>query len=83
MPTAPNKPISAFLSLHSLAGYYIYSAELRLYPIDVIGTNWDYEGFVGMLESGWNEPTLTWNNNTTSVKAGTGWIDAGQGVSLQ
>ena len=63
-----------FPQLASLAGYYIYSAELRLYPIDVIGTNWDYEGFVGMLESGWNEPTLTWNNNTTSVKAGTGWI---------
>ena len=63
-----------FPQLASLAGYYIYSAELRLYPIDVIGTNWDYEGFVGMLESGWNEPTLDLDNNTTSVKAGTGWI---------
>ncbi|MCX6030273.1 MAG: DNRLRE domain-containing protein [Chloroflexi bacterium] len=63
-----------FPQLAGLAGYYIYSAELRLYPIDVVGTNWDYEGLAGMLESGWNEATLTWNNDTTAVKANTGWI---------
>ncbi len=56
-------------------GYYIYSAELRLYLIDVIGTSWDYEGAVGMLESGFDAATLTWNNETTSIKASTGFIE--------